>query len=72
MPRMSKQRKFEWSIFLNDWGRITYNNFCRRCANECKQSFRAEVVRCPHYLSKRSIEAQHNTGSPHGWPTVPP
>ena len=25
MPRMSKQRKQEWSLFLNERNRITYN-----------------------------------------------
>jgi hypothetical protein len=56
MPRMSKKRRLEWSFFLNDRNRITYNGLCRKCRNECKQSFRAVMVRCPKYLSKRSME----------------
>lgn len=54
MPRMSKKRKKEWSFFLNDRGRITYNALCRRCTHQCKQSFRATVIECPRYCSKRS------------------
>lgn len=27
---------------------------CRKCQRTCKQSFRAVIVDCPHYLSKRS------------------
>ena len=56
MPRMSKKRKEEWAFFLNDRGRIayTYNALCRRCVHDCKQSFRAAVIVCPHYHSKRS------------------
>lgn len=54
MPRMSKRRKQEWAFFLNDRGRISYNELCRRCTHGCKQSFRAVVVECPHYCSKRS------------------
>ena len=54
MPRMSKKRKEEWAFFLNDRGRITYNTFCRRCVHNCKQSFRAVVIVCPHYHAKRS------------------
>ena len=54
MPRMSKKRKEEWVFFLNDRGRITYNALCRKCVYNCKQSFRAAVVVCPHYRSKRS------------------
>ena len=54
MPRMSKKRKEEWAFFLNDRGRITYNTLCRKCVYNCKQSFRAAVIVCPHYHSKRS------------------
>lgn len=54
MPRMSKKRKLELSFFLNDRGRVTYNDLCRKCQHECKQSFRAVVIDCPRYLSKRA------------------
>ena len=30
MPRMSKKRKQEWALFLNDRNRITYNELCRK------------------------------------------
>lgn len=51
MPRMSKKRKLELSFFLNDRGRVTYNELCRKCQHECRQSFRAVVIDCPRYLS---------------------
>ena len=54
MPRMPKKRKLELSFFLNERGRVTYNDLCRKCQRSCKQSFRAVIVDCPHYLSKRS------------------
>lgn len=54
MPRMSKKRKLELSFFLNDRGRVAYNDLCRKCQHECKQNFRAVVIDCPHYLSKRA------------------
>jgi len=41
MPRMSKKRKNEFAFFLNDRGRRAYNELCRKCQHECKQSFRA-------------------------------
>ena len=44
MPRMSKQRKQEWSLFLNERNRITYNGLCRKCRNDCKQSFRCLLI----------------------------
>ena len=54
MPRMSKKMKKELAFFLNDRGRRAYNDLCRKCQRTCKQSFRAVIVDCPHYLSKRS------------------
>lgn len=53
MPRMSKTRKMELSIFLNERGRVTCNDMCRKCRHGCRQSFRALVIYCPCYLSKR-------------------
>lgn len=53
MPRMSNKRRLEWSFFLNSKNRITYNILCRGCTCLCKQSFRAIVIFCPRYYSKR-------------------
>ena len=44
MPRMSKQRKQEWSLFLYERNRFSYYGLCRICSSECKQSFRCVVV----------------------------
>lgn len=60
MPRMSKKRKQEWVLFLNERNRITYNGLCRKCRNDCKQSFRCVVVYCPKYLSKRRTKNYEN------------
>lgn len=38
MPRMSKQRRLEWSFFLDHRNRISYNPLCRGCIHGCKQS----------------------------------
>ena len=54
MPRMSKKRKLELSFFLNERGRVAYNSLCRKCRHACKQSFRAVIIDCPKYLSKRA------------------
>ena len=56
MPRMSKKRRLEWAFFLNHRNRITYNELCRKCVHDCKQSFRVEVTACPRYQSKRAKE----------------
>lgn len=60
MPRMSKKRKREWALFLNHRNRITYNELCRKCTQNCKQSFQTTVIECPKYESKRSVENAGN------------
>ena len=70
MPRMSKKRKVELSFFLNDRGRVAYNDLCRKCQHECKQSFRAVVIDCPHYLSKRA-KRKEKTDAPITCPNEP-
>ena len=54
MPRMNKKRKLEWAYFLNERNRITYNPLCRQCRRGCKQSFRAVIIDCPPFISKRA------------------
>ena len=56
MPRMSKKRKQEWTLFLNHRNRITYNELCRKCQYHCKQSLRALVIECQKFISKRSVK----------------
>ena len=58
MPKRSNKWKDEWGFFLNDNGRRQYNDICRRCDRDCKQSFRAGLVACKRFLSKRSREAK--------------
>ena len=53
MPRMSKKDKEDWGFFLDENSRISYNELCRKCDRDCKQSFRAVIVSCPEYNSKR-------------------
>ncbi len=60
MPRMSKKLKEEWSLFLNERGRICFNTLCRKCRNSCKQSNRARLIDCPNYCSKRAINVAGN------------
>ena len=61
MSRLSKKAKQEWAFFLSPiTDRRTYNNLCRKCLNQCKQSFRAVVVSCPKYHSKRGVKNAPN------------
>ena len=56
MPRMSKKRKQELSLFLDEHGRVEYNSLCRRCVHSCKQAYKVLVIECGRYLSKRAKE----------------
>lgn len=47
MPRMSKRNKREWELFINPrTGRKNYNDLCRKCLRQCKQSYRVIVISC--------------------------
>ena len=46
LPRMSKKRKHELSFYLNDRGRVTYNELCRKCQHGCKQKTAYEITGC--------------------------
>ena len=50
MPRMSKKRKQELSFYLNDRGRVTYNELCRKCQHGCIWAFLPKAGRL-FYLS---------------------
>ena len=58
----SKKWRLEWAFFLGENGRRQYNKLCKGCVHPCKQSFRAVVLSCPHYLSRRS-KKRRNQGS---------
>ncbi len=53
MPRLSKKYKQEWQFFLDDRNRMKYNDLCKKCEKECKQSFRAIIIDCPYERKKR-------------------
>ncbi|MBS7306467.1 MAG: hypothetical protein KIG43_00095 [Eubacteriales bacterium] len=53
----SQKWKLEWAFFLDTDGRRKYNEQCRCCIHDCKQSFRVIIVACPRYFSKRSEDA---------------
>ena len=68
MPRMSKRNKREWVLFINPTtGRKNYNDLCRKCLRQCKQSYRVIVVSCrkfaPIWGRKTPPDLQENEGS---------
>ena len=50
----SKRWKTEWAFFLGENGRRQYSRICRWCVHDCKQSFRADVIQCPKYISRET------------------
>ena len=58
---MKKYTGQEWAFFRNRAGRVQFNFVCRSCRNRCKQSFRAEILSCRRYESrKQPLETQEN------------
>ena len=53
-PRLSKKYKQEWAFFLDHRNRMKYNELCKKCEKECKQSFRAIIVDCPFERRSRN------------------
>lgn len=54
MDRPSAKSR-EWVFFRDESGRIAFNPKCNECAKECKQSFRATLVRCPVFVCKQHV-----------------
>lgn len=52
IQKYTKKYKEDWAFFLNEHGKMAYAEKCRLCEHDCKQSFRAVVMLCPHYLYK--------------------
>lgn len=53
MAKLSEKFKEEWQFFLNKFNRIAFNENCKQCEHDCKQSFRAILIHCPKF--KRRI-----------------
>lgn len=43
---------------LNEAQEIQYNEMCQECRQECKQSFRCQVVECPEIQSEKKQEEE--------------
>lgn len=44
----------KWGISERRVQKLCEDSLCRKCVHGCKQRFRAVVVECPRYLSKRA------------------
>lgn len=58
MKKQSHQDRGEMAFFINpETKRIEYNKLCAKCANKCKQSFRAELTQCQLYRKQAKTKA---------------
>ncbi len=48
IQRKTADNKF----FMNDHQIMAYAEKCLKCRNDCKQSFRVTVVRCPRFKNE--------------------
>ncbi|MDD3140706.1 MAG: hypothetical protein PHX08_17290 [Lachnospiraceae bacterium] len=46
---MTEEEKRLWAYFLNVAGVQEYCELCKKCRNDCKQSFRIIAIKCPKY-----------------------
>ena len=70
MARMTKSQKHELSLFLNEQGRIQYNEICQQCSRECKQSIRAFLFACGRYKKAKERKDKNEQGTIRN-PSVP-
>lgn len=70
MPRMSKKRKQEWALFLNERNRITYNGLFRKYSSEfstptiwCVLSSTPTISLPPCVLAKATISTDGTWGN---------
>ena len=55
MPRLTHMQRHDWEMYINPrTGRRAYNDLCRRCTHQCRQSYRATILECRRFRSKRS------------------
>lgn len=66
MPRLSKKSKQEWAFFIHPkTHRRTYNEICRSCTRDCKQSFRAKLIESYRYESRRAVNYARKNAPKH-------
>lgn len=55
MPKLSKRERQLWAFFIDPVsGRRKYCACCMRCRQQCKQSYRAMVLDCSRFVSRRA------------------
>jgi hypothetical protein len=53
MKDYTKKFKQEMAFFIHPkTGYVTYNKKCLRCKEDCKQSYRVELIVCKHYSTE--------------------
>lgn len=59
MPRLSKKVKDEMQFFINPkTHKRQYNLHCQHCTNDCKQSYRVQIICCPKFCKSACTAAE--------------
>lgn len=58
LSKLSKKFCKEWIFFIKPGQRrrFTFNDKCRKCQNDCKQSYKCILINCNFYKPKRKRE----------------
>ena len=54
MAKLSKKFCEEWAFYIKPGTRkrIVFNEKCKKCMHECKQSYRVEIIACKNFQKK--------------------
>lgn len=54
MAKLSKRFCEEWAFYIEPGTRkqVVFNEKCKKCMHECKQSYRVEIIACKDYIKK--------------------
>lgn len=55
MAKLSKKFCEEWAFYikLGQRKRVVFNEKCKKCMHECKQSYRVEIIACKNFIKRK-------------------
>ena len=54
MSKLTKRFCEEWAFYIKPGirKRVTFNEKCKKCKHDCKQSYRVEIIVCKNFNKK--------------------
>ena len=62
MAKLTEEELAEMATFINDVGQVEYHKKCKRCTNDCKQTFKCKEVICPNYKRRQRVQFKELDG----------